>query len=129
MLPALPAIIGPLLAGLVGVIDQAVEDKDQATAIKARLNELVMSGSLKELEAAAQVIVAEAQGESWLQRNWRPLLMVMFGVIIANNYIVVPIFNTPAADIPPDMWALLKLGVGGYVVGRTVEKGLKTWKE
>jgi len=44
MLPALPAIIGPLLAGLVGVIDQAVEDKDQATAIKARLNELAMSG-------------------------------------------------------------------------------------
>lgn len=129
MLSALPAIIGPLLSGLVGVIDQAVEDKDQATAIKARLNELAMSGALKELEAAAQVIVAEAQGESWLQRNWRPLLMVMFGVIIANNYIVVPIFNTPAADIPPDMWALLKLGVGGYVVGRTVEKGLKTWKE
>jgi hypothetical protein len=81
------------------------------------------------LEAAAKIIVAEAQGESWLQRNWRPLLMVMFGVIIANNYLVVPLFNTPAALIPPDMWDLLKLGVGGYVVGRTVEKGLKTWKE
>lgn len=129
MLPALSAIVGPLLSGLVNVIDKAVEDKDQATLIKAKLNELALTGALKELEAAAQIIVAEAQGESWLQRNWRPLLMVMFGVIIANNYILVPIFNTPAADIPPDMWELLKLGVGGYVVGRTVEKGLKTWKE
>lgn len=125
----LPAIIGPLLTGLLGVVDKAVEDKDQAAAIKARLNEQVLTGSMKELESAAKIIVAEAQGDSWLQRNWRPLLMVMFGVIIANNYIVVPIFNTPAADIPPDMWDLLKLGLGGYVVGRSVEKGLKSWKE
>jgi len=124
-----PAIIGPLLTGLLGVIDKTVEDKDQASLIKSRLSEQALSGNLKELEAAASIIVAEAQGESWLQRNWRPLLMVMFGIIIANNYIIVPIFNTPAADIPPDMWDLLKLGVGGYVVGRTVEKGVKSWKE
>ena len=123
-----PAIIAPLLTGLLGVVDKAVEDKDQASQIKARLGEMAMSGHMKELEAAASIIVAEAQGESWLQRNWRPLLMVLFGVIIANNYIVVPIFNTPAAEIPPDMWDLLKLGVGGYVVGRTVEKGLKSWQ-
>jgi len=123
----LPAIIGPLLTGLLGVVDKAVEDKDQAAQIKARLNALALGGQMKELEAAAQIIVAEAQGESWLQRNWRPLLMVLFGAIIANNYMLVPIFNTPAADIPPDMWDLLKLGVGGYVVGRTVEKGMKSW--
>lgn len=125
----LPMIIGPLLTGLLGVVDKAVEDKDQAAIIKSRMSELALSGSLKELESAANIIVAEAQGDSWLQRNWRPLLMVMFGVIIANNYIVVPIFSTPAADIPPDMWDLLKLGVGGYVVGRSAEKGLKNWKQ
>lgn len=122
-----PALLGPLLTGLLGVVDKAVEDKDQAAQIKAKFSELVLSGEIKELEAAASIIVAEAQGESWLQRNWRPLLMVMFGTIIANNYLIVPIFNTPAADIPPDMWDLLKLGVGGYVVGRTAEKSLKTW--
>lgn len=125
----LPMLIGPLLTGLLGVVDKAVEDKDQAAAIKGRMSELALSGSLKELESAANIIVAEAQGDSWLQRNWRPLLMVMFGTIVANNYIVVPIFNTPAADIPPDMWDLLKLGVGGYVVGRSAEKGLKNWKQ
>jgi len=125
----LPMLIGPLLSGLLGIVDKSVEDKNQANDIKAKLNELVLNGGLKELESAAKIIVAEAQGDSWLQRNWRPLLMVMFGVIIANNYLVVPIFNTPPADIPPDMWDLLKLGVGGYVVGRSVEKSLRTWKE
>lgn len=123
----LPALIGPLLSGVLGVIDKAVEDKDQAAVLKAKLNAMALDGSLKELETAASVIIAEAQGDSWLQRNWRPMLMVLFGVIVANNYVVVPMFGTPAADIPPDMWDLLKLGVGGYVVGRSVEKGIKAW--
>jgi len=34
----------------------------------------------------------------------------------------VPIFSLPAAVIPPDMWQLLKIGVGGYVLGRSGEK-------
>jgi len=125
----LPLLIGPLISGVLGVIDKAVEDKDQANVIKAKINEMAVLGEMKGLESAAKIIVAEAQGDSWLQRNWRPLLMVTFGVIIANNYLIVPIFNTPPADIPPDMWDLLKLGVGGYVVGRSAEKSVKAWKQ
>ncbi len=124
----LPAIIGPLIGGLFGLIDKSVEDKDQAAKIKANLQEMVLTGQIKEIEAAATIIAAEAQGDSWLQRNWRPLLMCLFGVIIANNYLIVPLLGTPIADIPPDMWELLKLGIGGYVVGRSVEKGVKVWK-
>lgn len=125
----LSALIGPVVGGLFNVIDKAVEDKDQAAAIKARLQEMVLTGQLREIEEAAATIRAEATGDSWLQRNWRPLLMVLFGIIVANNHLVVPLFGTPMADIPPDMWDLLKLGIGGYVVGRSVEKGIKVWKE
>lgn len=128
MIGFVTAAAGPLLKGLFDVIDQAVEDKDQAAQIKSVLQQKVLDGRMKEIEAAANIIVAEAQGESWLQRNWRPLLMCLFGVIVANNYLVVPLFGTPSAGIPPDMWDLLKLGVGGYVVGRSVEKGIKVWK-
>lgn len=128
MLGLLGSIAGPLLKGLFDVVDQTVEDKDQAAQIKAALQQKAMDGELKQLETAANVIMAEAKGDSWLQRSWRPLLMVLFGTIVANNYLVVPLFGTPSAEIPPDMWALLKLGVGGYVVGRSVEKGLSTWK-
>ena len=121
-------ILAPLISGVFGVIDKAVEDKDQAASIKAKLQEMVLTGQMKEIESAASIIVAEAKGDSWLQRSWRPLLMCLFGVIIANNYLVVPLFGTPAAAIPPDMWELLKLGVGGYVLGRSVEKGVRVWK-
>jgi len=124
----LNALIGPLLGGLFGLIDKSVEDRDQAAKIKADLQTMVLSGQLRELETAAGIITAEANGESWLQRNWRPLLMLLFGIIIANNYLLAPLFGTPQALIPPDMWALLKLGLGGYVMGRSAEKAAKAWK-
>jgi len=127
------AIAAPLIGGLFSVIDKTVEDKDQAGKIKARLNELALSGQLRELEAAASIIVAEAGGESWLQRNWRPMLMCLFGAIVANNYIIGPylehfIGEAVILDLPPDMWELLKIGVGGYVIGRSTEKGVRAWK-
>ena len=127
-------IVGQAVKGLFGVIDQVVEDKDQAARLKAKLQEQALAGQLKELEAAASVIVAEAKGDSWLQRNWWPMLMCLFGLIVANNYIIAPyaalFFRVNLElSIPPDMWDLLKIGVGGYVVGRSAEKGIKAWQE
>tara|TARA_B100000405_G_scaffold98681_1_gene68707 strand:+ start:62 stop:457 length:396 start_codon:yes stop_codon:yes gene_type:complete len=124
----LSTLIAPVVSGLFNVIDKSVADKDEAARIKARLQEMVLTGQMKEIEAAAKVIVAEAQGDSWLQRNWRPLLMCLFGVIVANNFIVHPWFGVPMLPLPPDMWDLLKIGVGGYVVGRSVEKGVRVWQ-
>ncbi len=129
MIGVLATIAGPLLKGLFDIVDQSVEDKDQAARIKALLQQKVLDGQMKEIEAAAQIIIAEANGESWLQRNWRPVTMLTFVTIIANNYIVVPLFGTPSAEVPPDMWDLIKIGLGGYVVGRSVEKGIKVWKQ
>ena len=59
--------------------------------------------------------------------------MLVFVVIIANNYVLFPylqlFFQTGAMlEIPPDMWALLKIGLGGYVLGRSVEKSTQVWK-
>jgi len=80
------------------------------------------------------IIEAEAKGDSWLQRSWRPITMLIFVFIIANNYILFPYISlfggtATALDIPPDMWDLLKLGLSGYVIGRSAEKIVKTYKE
>lgn len=131
-------IIGKVFERLFDCIDEVIEDKDEKNRIKADLSKLVSGIDLdkfaKQLEAQTQIIVAEAQGTSWLQRNWRPGLMGLFGVIIANNYIFNPWLNAlfgldVVMQIPPDMWDLLKLGVSGYIVGRSVEKGIKEWRK
>lgn len=48
--------------------------------------------------------------------------MLVFTYIILHTYVLAPMFSIPAVVIPPDMWELLKIGMGGYVFGRTVEK-------
>jgi predicted MFS family arabinose efflux permease len=137
ILAAIP-VVGKLLEKVLGVVDQAVEDKDQAKKLKADMAMAAMSMDHSEFETLikeqASIIKAEATGQSWLQRNWRPLLMLIIMVIIANNYIFFPylsLFTTKAVmlDLPVYMWDLIKLGVGGYVVGRSGEKIVKVWKD
>ena len=70
----------------------------------------------------SNVIIAEVQGKSWLQRNWRPILMLIVIFIISWNYILAPIFHLTSLPLPKELWTLLTIGVGGYVTGRSAEK-------
>jgi len=79
------------------------------------------------------IIVAEAKSESWIARNWRPLMMLTFVGIIFNNHVLAAWmqtlgFNYAVIELPPDMWDLLKIGLGGYILGRSGEKITKTIK-
>ena len=85
------------------------------------------------IELQASVVIAELQSGAWLAQNWRPITMLTFVAIIANNYILYPYLSlfwgeAPVLEIPPDMWGLLKIGLGGYVVGRSAEKVAKVIK-
>lgn len=124
---------GKLVDSIFGTIDEIVEDKDLANKLKHILKEKVLDLLKTEIEAARDVIMAEVNSDSYLAKNWRPITMLVFVTIIANNYIIYPylqlFFNTGRMlEIPPDMWGLLKIGLGGYVVGRSVEKGIQVWK-
>lgn len=136
LLAAIP-VIGSIVEKVLGVVDQAVEDKDAANKLKAELQAQLMTLDYsvleKEIESQANIIVAEAKGDSWLQRSWRPITMLVFVFVIFNNYILFPYASlfgagVPMLTLPPDMWALLKIGLGGYVVGRSGEKIFKTIK-
>ena len=131
-------VVGKILDGVIGLVDKAVPDRDEARRIKADLSKVFDNSDLskfsEQIQAQAKIITAEAKSESWIARNWRPVIMLLFGVIIANNYILYPWFSElfdldVMMPVPVEMWGLLKLGLGGYVVGRSVEKGIKVWKD
>ena len=132
--PLLGALIGPVVKGIFGIIDQAVEDKDKANELKASILARQHELESTELKGAISIILAEAKG-SWLQRNWRPMLMLVVIIIVANNFIVFPYLHFVFPDVvtmlelPDALWDLLMIGVGGYVVGRSGEKMVKTWKD
>ena len=80
-------------------------------------------------ELKAKVLITEMSG-NWLQRSWRPLLMLSLVFIIINNYILAPYFPVyfVGLDLPDQLWTLLTIGVGGYVGGRSIEKAVQIYK-
>lgn len=125
ILDFLGGVIKPV-TDLVDSLHTSEEEKLRAKAgllaIQAALVERVLDYESRLAEAQSKVIQAEAQGVSWLQRNWRPLLMLIFTFIVFNNYVLVPIFGLTPANVPDAMWTLMQIGVGGYIVGRSGEK-------
>ena len=129
-------IIGKIVDRGMKVIDDLVLDKGLAAKLKNEIRERILIQDHEEnmelIKAQMSIIMAETKG-MWLQRNWRPGLMALFGIIILNNYILNPWLSAMFSvdimmDIPPDMWQLLKIGMGGYIAGRSIEKGIEVWK-
>lgn len=136
-------LIGPIASLVSDVIRRILPAEKMPEADRTKLEAEIQLAVMqqdwsrfeKEIEEKARVIVSETTGQSWLQRNWRPILMLTFTYIIAHNYILAPIIrmfsfgaDMPVLEIPPDMWDLLKLGIGGYIVGRSAEKVVKEWR-
>jgi hypothetical protein len=116
------------------LIDKLIPDPKAKAEAQIKLMELSQKGGLAELDAAMSVIVAEAKSEHKITSQWRPITMLVFVAIIANNYLLYPYLslfweNAPLLALPPDLWDLLKIGLGGYVIGRSGEKAVKSWKE
>ncbi|MDQ6769477.1 MAG: holin family protein [Gemmatimonadota bacterium] len=117
-----------------GILDKFIADPKDKLAAQLQVEEMAHDLAVKGLEAdkelavqQASVVTAEVKSDSWLARNWRPITMLTFVFIIVWNYIVVGTIGAFAPsihpiEIPPDMWSLLKLGIGGYIGARTVEK-------
>lgn len=125
--------IGDAIAGISNLAGKFIEDKDKKNQFIAEAEQQMMKLDNKVISYQRDIIVAEAKSESYLARNWRPIMMLSFVAVIINNYMLAPylkMFGVPFAvmEIPPDMWDLLKLGISGYIVGRSAEKGIQAWK-
>ncbi len=120
---AITALVKPVF----GIIDQFVPDKDLAIQIKANIQTAMIEFDTKKLEKSADVIIAEAQGESWMQRNWRPTTMLTFTGLIVAHWLGYTAENLTEVQIM-GLLEIVKIGLGGYVLGRSAEKVAKNWK-
>jgi hypothetical protein len=55
--------------------------------------------------------------------------MLSFGFIIIYVKFIAPLFSLTIPPLEVEFWSLLKLGIGGYVVGRSGEKIMKEYKK
>ena len=125
----------PILAPILGdVVKRLFPDKVDQAAIESEIKLALIDnqGSLDQIRG--RIVMEEARSSSWLTSTWRPLLMMVAVTIVALNYLLFPILNLftgVAIDIalPTELWNLLQIGVGGYIVGRSGEKMMDRYKQ
>jgi hypothetical protein len=116
----LSALIKPVTE-MVDNLHTSDEERLEAKAVLLQLQTGLMSQTLayeqKLAESQASIIVAEATSSSWLTTTWRPITMLTFVALIVWSQFT-------GMEIPPDLWFVVKLGLGGYLGGRSVEKSV-----
>lgn len=121
---------GSIIGGVVSIIDKIIPDQKAAAEAKIRLIELEQKGQLTELREAASIIKAEASGDSGIQRIWRPIVMLTFTALIVCRWLGISINDVVLSpELEMKLFEIVQLGLGGYVIGRSAEKLMKTYSE
>ena len=117
-LPALLPVIAPIISKIVGNLFPDPLQKAKAET-EAMVQLLERQGELE--AAAAKIIQTEAASEHWLTANWRPITMLTFVGLITARWLGWAAPNLAEAEYMK-LWSIVEFGLGGYVVGRSVEK-------
>ena len=130
-IPIVQAVTG-LFSGLISAIDdwhtsdeEKLEAKGKIFMAQASLLAQVFEYEKSMMQMQADIIMSEAKGESWIQRNWRPVTMLTFVGLVVARWMG---FTAPglSTELEGQLMLLIQIGLGGYVVGRSAEKVAKS---
>jgi hypothetical protein len=114
LLPALVPILGKALGNLI-------PDASARAQAEAEIAKQLLASSAELERAAGEIVRTEAASQHWLAANWRPLTMLIFVGLIVARWLGYSAPNISEAEVLM-LWEIVKIGLGGYVVGRSVEK-------
>ncbi len=124
-------LIGALFEPAAKLVDALHTSEEERIDAKTRMLVAQTDVTLKILDYEAQlmqmksnVIMAEANGESWIQRTWRPITMLTFLSLVVGHHL-----GFLAIELEKEMWDILQVGVGGYIASRGVEKSIANYKK
>jgi hypothetical protein len=103
------------------IIDKVLPDPQAAADAKIKMLEMAQKGELAELSARAEIVKTEAASQSWLASSWRPITMLVFTGLIVARWFGWSAPNLSEAEYLK-LWDIVELGLGGYVISRSVEK-------
>jgi hypothetical protein len=117
-------LTGNVIKEIGNVIDNLFTNDEERIKAKNEIFKVLKQKELELQQMQTDIIIAEAKG-NWLQRSWRPILMLAFGFIVIYVKFIAPLFDLRIPELENEFWNLLQLGIGGYVIGRTGEKMMK----
>ena len=106
-------IMKGIVETVAGVIERLSISSTEKKRLKQELETLLVDYERVHLQVQSGVLRSEAQG-NWLQRSWRPVIMLAFAVVILAGMFT----DLPLLEDTSRFWDLLEIGLGGYIVGR-----------
>jgi hypothetical protein len=120
-------VIAALLPALVPILGDALKrlfpDAEARQRAEAELHAALLARAGELEKAAGEIVKAEAQSEHWLTASWRPIMMLTFGALIVARWLGWSAPGISEAEALK-LWSIVEIGLGGYVIGRSVEKVL-----
>lgn len=110
-----------LIPTVTSILDKIIPDPQAASEAKLKMLEMAQKGELADLTTRAEIVKAEAASGSWLASSWRPITMLVFTSLIVARWFGWAAPNLTEAEYIK-LWEIVELGLGGYVIGRSVEK-------
>jgi hypothetical protein len=102
------------------IVDNVFTNDEEKSTAKQQLTEVVLKSLSDVATIQGEVIKTEMKG-NWLQKSWRPLTMLTMVIILVCKW-----FGLTNSEIPleleVELMGLLKIGIGGYIAGRSLEK-------
>ncbi len=116
-----------ILGKIAGTVAERIfpdpEHELKRLELQQALQAAVLERTAEIEKAAAEVVKTEAQGQSWLQRTWRPITMLVFVALIVFRWLGWSAPNLAETEALK-LWDIVEIGLGGYVIGRSAEKVL-----
>jgi len=121
-----------MIDSILSIVNKFIPDKDAAHRLAVELEK----ETTKQMQMQSDIIKAEQKDGSG---KWRPRLMYLCMFMVTAHfamYEVIPYIRTAfdlnfwTPDAPPSehLWSFLKIGVGGYIGSRGVEKSVALFR-
>ena len=110
-----------LVSAVGEIVDRLTLPGREKKQLETDILQLLIAVEEKTITEQAAAIREEARG-NWLQRSWRPIVMLVFTLIIlAGTFLNLPILADTSR-----FWDLLEIGLGGYIICRGSEQLVST---
>lgn len=123
-----------IFESLLGIVNKFIPDEDEARKAAVQLEKEYT----RQMEMQSDIIQAEIKNGSGL---WRVRLMYLCMFLVGVHWIMYDLIPyvivlgdfdliTPYdSNMNSELWSFLKIGVGGYITSRGVEKSVAWWKK
>lgn len=130
-------LMGPVIGALVDLYKSYNQKQVTEAQLRRDIEKTVLGVFQEVSKSQADVIMAEANGENWLQRNWRPMTAISLAFIVLFYGLIMPVMVAWFGFEPVKIGDLLLewikdiviICLGGYIGGRSLEKIVETFRK